>query len=144
MSHPTAVQTCIRRFLAAGSFAVVGASEDPAKFGHKCFFALLRHGRAVHPVNPNAVSVLGRPAYPTVSAVPGGIEAVSIVTPPQVTERVMEDVVAAGARMVWMQPGAESPAAIAKAREAGMTLIAGGPCLLVELARETTGDAGEP
>jgi hypothetical protein len=32
-----------------------------------------------------------------------------------------------------MQPGAESPAAVQKGEQAGLNVIAGGPCLLVEL-----------
>jgi hypothetical protein len=32
-----------------------------------------------------------------------------------------------------MQPGAESPAALARAAELGLDVIAGGPCLLVAL-----------
>ena len=38
-----------------------------------------------------------------------------------------------GIRHVWMQPGADSPAAVARAKELGMNVIAGGPCLLVAL-----------
>jgi predicted CoA-binding protein len=45
----------------------------------------------------------------------------------------MEDVIRSGARRVWMQPGAESGAAIRKAEAAGLSVIAGGPCVLVEL-----------
>jgi predicted CoA-binding protein len=38
-----------------------------------------------------------------------------------------------GIKQIWMQPGAESSAAIASAEEAGANVIAGGPCLLVAL-----------
>ena len=40
-----------------------------------------------------------------------------------------------GAEVLWMQPGAESPNAIRRARQLGREVIAGGPCVLVELAR---------
>jgi uncharacterized protein len=127
------VREAIDQFLAAQSFAVVGASDDPAKFGHKCYACLLQRGRQVFPVNPNAPEVFGHPTYPTLRELPEPPEAVSIITPPRVTERVMEDVVAVGAKHVWMQPGAESAAAVQRAREAGITVIYGGPCLLVEM-----------
>ena len=39
----------------------------------------------------------------------------------------------AGAVFVWMQPGAESANAVARAEELGLHPIAGGPCLLVAL-----------
>lgn len=123
----------IERFLASESFAVAGASEDPQKFGHQCFVCYLRHGKKVVPINPNAATILGQTAYPSLTAVPEPVEAVSIVTPPSVTEKVIEDAVAAGVKHVWMQPGAESAVAIRRAEEAGLNVISGGPCLLVEL-----------
>lgn len=129
----------IRAFLAAPSFAVIGASDDPAKFGHRVFACYLRHGRTAYPVNPRPQTILGHPTFPTLAAVPGRVEAVSIVTPPAVTEQVMDDVIAAGVKHVWMQPGAESAAAVRKAQEAGLNVLYGGPCLLVELGRETQG-----
>lgn len=129
----TSIDERIKQFLAAPSFAVVGASADPAKFGHRCFACYLRHGRRAYPINPRAESILGHPAYPSLAALPERVESVTVVTPPAITERVVEEAIAAGVRHLWMQPGAESPAAIARAREAGLSVIAGGPCLLVEL-----------
>jgi len=122
-------------FLAAKSFAVIGASDDPRKFGHKVFAAYLARGMAAYPVNPSAETVLERRAFPDVLSVPEPPEAVSIITPPAVTEQVMGDVIASGAAHVWMQPGAESFGAVERARRAGLNVISGGPCVLVELAR---------
>jgi predicted CoA-binding protein len=123
----------IREFLASPAFAVIGASENPAKFGHRMYAAYLRHGLRAYPVNPRAAAILGNPAYPSVAALPEPVEAVSIITPPPVTEQVMDEVIAAGVRRVWMQPGAESPEAVRKAEAAGLSVISGGPCVLVEL-----------
>lgn len=125
----------IETFLACPAFAVIGASEDPSKFGHRVFASYLRHGRTVYPVNPRATLVLGHPVYPDLAALPVPVEAVSIITPPPVTERVMDDVIAAGVKHVWMQPGADSPGAVHKAREAGLNVIFGGPCLLIEIGK---------
>jgi predicted CoA-binding protein len=50
-----------------------------------------------------------------------------------VSEQVIADAARAGVRHVWFQPGAESDAALALAREHGMNIIAGGACLLVVL-----------
>ena len=47
------------------------------------------------------------------------------------TEKIVDEAAAAGIRYLWMQPGAESPAAIRKAEELGLTLIHSGPCVLV-------------
>lgn len=128
-------QDQIRRFLEAPSFAVVGASEDPRKFGHRIFACYLQHGFRAYPVNPNASSVLGQPSFASISALPEPVRAVSVVTPPFVTERVIDEIIAAGVTDLWLQPGAESAAAVRKAQDAGMNVIYGGPCLLVALNR---------
>jgi predicted CoA-binding protein len=123
----------IEGFLAARRFAVVGASNDRAKFGHKVFAACIEHGLAVDPVNPNERTILGRRCFPSLSELPERAESISIVTPPDVTEQIVEEAAAAGARSVWMQPGAESERAIERAGALGLAVIARGPCLLVEL-----------
>lgn len=126
----------IDRFMAANVFAVAGASDDPEKYGHKCFAALLKRGYHVFPLNPRAKSVMGQTAYPNLAAVPEPVEALSVVTPPAVTEKLIDEAIAAGVKTIWMQPGAEpdQPAALERARAAGIALIYGGPCLLVDLA----------
>lgn len=129
------VRRRIELFLASPAFGVIGASEDPAKFGHRVFASYLRHGRTVYPINPRASTILGHTVYPSLASLPEPVGAVSIITPPSITEQVMDEVIAAGVQHVWLQPGAESPAAVRKAREAGLNVIHGGPCLLVELGR---------
>ena len=93
-------------------------------------------GYAVYPLNPRAKTVLSQTAYPNLSELPTPVQSLSIVTPPAITERLLEEAAAAGVQTVWMQPGAEpeNSASLERARVAGLTLIYGGPCLLVELA----------
>ena len=57
----------------------------------------------------------------------------SIITPPPVTERIIAEAAALGIEHIWMQPGAESEAAIDLAQQANMNVLAGGPCILVAL-----------
>lgn len=123
----------IELFLSAPAYAVVGASDDPYKYGHKCYKCYLQNGRTAYPVNPNCQTVLGNPVYPDLFSLPEPVESISIITPPVVTEKVVEDAIKCGVKNIWMQPGAESLRAIDAAREAGLNVIAGGPCLLVVL-----------
>src|SRR5436305_12744502 len=113
----------IEMFLAAPAFAVVGASDNPEKYGHKCFACLLNYGRKAYPINPTAKSVLGETAYPNLTALPEKVESVSIITPPQVTDKVVAEAISLGVKNIWMQPGAESPAAVEKAEKAGLKVI---------------------
>ncbi len=131
---PTSLQQRISAFLERGPWAVVGASSDRAKYGNKVLRCYLQKGKApVHPVNPRAAEIEGLTAYPTLAALPEPARAASIITPPAVTESIVEQAAALGVRHLWMQPGAESPRAIELAEDAGIELIAGGPCLLVVL-----------
>jgi predicted CoA-binding protein len=123
----------IEAFLASGPFAVVGASTDREKYGNKVFRCYLQHDHKAYPVHPKAKEVEGHPCFPTLGDLPEKVRAISVITPPLATERVVEDAHGTGVEFVWMQPGAESPAAVSRAEELGMTVIAGGPCLLVAL-----------
>ncbi len=125
------LQQQIDRFLSANRYAVVGASEDSRKYGHKVFKCYLQHQREAYPINPSIDTVLGHQTYPTIASVPLKTDSVSIITPPAVTEKVVEDAIASGVSNIWMQPGAESRKAIEAAQNAGINVIYGGPCLLV-------------
>jgi len=121
----------IQSFLAADAFAVVGASVDRSKYGNKVLRCYQQHGRSVYPINARAAEVEGLKAYPTLAALPEKVRAISVITPPAITEQVVRDAATAGVTHIWMQPGAESEAAIREAEALGMAVIAGGPCLLV-------------
>ncbi len=123
----------IDAFLAGDAFAVVGASRDRSKYGNKVLRAYMQRGKKVFPVNPEAEEVEGLTAYADLASLPAPVHGVSVVTPPEVTERIVEEAAAAGVGHVWMQPGAESPAALRRAEELGMGAIGGGPCALVTL-----------
>ena len=124
----------IRRFLESGPVAVAGASRDRSKFGNRVLLHYLRAGWDAHPVNPREDEIEGRRAYPDLASLPAGVRGLSIVTPPAITERLVEEAAEAGIRLLWMQPGAESARAVARAEELGLDCIHGGPCVLVELS----------
>lgn len=121
----------IAEFLTSGPYAVVGASTDREKYGNKVLRAYLQSGRDVWPINPRATEVEGRPAYADLRSLPAVPRGISVITPPSVTEKVVEEAAALGVKYIWMQPGAESDAAVAKAEAAGMEVIADGSCFLV-------------
>ena len=126
----------IERMVAARTFAVVGASTNPEKYGNKVFLSLRRHGKNVYAVNPNvssAETLDGEPFYATVADLPERPEVVVAVVPPPVTEKIVDELAAAGINNLWMQPGAESERAVKKAREHGIATVYGGPCIMVLL-----------
>lgn len=126
-------QQRIQAFLEGTPHAVVGASRDRAKYGNKVLRVYMQNHRAVFPVNPNATEVEGLGAYPDLAALPQPVHGVSVITPPTVTEAIIEQAGKLGIKHVWLQPGAESEQAVSRAAAWGINLISGGPCILVAL-----------
>ena len=121
----------IDKFLASAAFAVFGASDDRNKYGHKVYACYLQHQRKAFPINPKSTTVLGNLAYASLKQLPARVDSISIITPPAVTEKIVDDAIEYGVKSIWMQPGAESALAIEKAKQAGINVIHSGPCLLV-------------
>lgn len=122
----------IARFLAVGSFAVVGASADRSKYGNKVLRCYQQHGLPVVGVHPKLTTVEGVAVVPSLREL-SPPRAVSVVAPPAAAAGIVADAAAAGIRHLWFQPGAESPEALTAAAAAGIEVIAGGPCVLVAL-----------
>lgn len=123
-------------FLSGTRFAVAGASRDRSKYGNRVLRALSDHGFEVIAVNPRETGEIeGCATVATIADLPAGVHGLSIVTPPPVTEQLVPAAAAHGIRRIWMQPGAESAAAIETAESLGIEVIANGPCVLVELRR---------
>jgi predicted CoA-binding protein len=104
-------------------WAVVGASQDRSKYGNRVFRSLRSSGYTVYPVNPKGGEVEGVEAYASLADLPQLPDVVDLVVPPQVTEQVVKEAHQLGLSRIWMQPGAESEAAIAYCREQRMQVV---------------------
>ncbi|MCC6407884.1 MAG: CoA-binding protein [Planctomycetes bacterium] len=123
----------IKDFLAGQTYAVAGASSNREKYGNKVLRCYQQHAREVFAVHPRETDIEGAPTVTELAKLPKAIHGLSIVTPPPVTEKLVEEAAKLGITRLWMQPGAESPKAVARAEELGLSVIANGPCLLVSL-----------
>lgn len=114
----------IKRAVQKGNvIAVVGASNNPDKFGYKIYKDLKDAGYKVYPVNAREEEVQGDKAYPNIGSLPEKPDVIDIVTPPKVTETIVKEAQEQGIDIVWMQPGAESQEAIAYCQQRGMNVI---------------------
>lgn len=96
----------LRAFFEPASIAVVGASPDPTRGGHRILENLLRHfDGEVHAVNPNADEVLGLPCYPSVASIPGDVDLAVVFIPAQSVPAVVSDCVKKGVRAVCIESG---------------------------------------
>jgi predicted CoA-binding protein len=116
-------ETLIRDFVNRRVWAVVGASQDPSKFGNRVFRSLRNAGYAVYPVNPRGGELDGAKVYPTLADLPESPEVIDLVVPPLVSEQIVKEAHQLGLSRVWMQPGAESETAIAYCRDHGIQVV---------------------
>lgn len=123
----------IDQFLAAKAFGVAGASSNRDKYGNKVLRCYQLNNRRVVPINPRAEVIEGIPCVADVAGLPDEVTSLSVITPPKITEEVVAAAIAHGIKNIWMQPGAESPVAVAACKAAGINVIADGSCLLVVL-----------
>lgn len=126
-------QEQIRQFLASEAFGVVGASANPHKYGNKVLRCYLQHNRRAMPVNPTESEIEGTSCVAGVVDLPPEVKSISMITPPAVTEQLVPLAIAHGIENIWMQPGAESPGAVALCRQHNVNVIADGSCILVVL-----------
>jgi predicted CoA-binding protein len=104
-------------------WAVVGASQDRAKYGNRVLRSLHTAGYTVYPVNPKGEVIEGLQAYSSLESLPERPEVVNLVVPPSVTEEIVREAHRLGLSRVWMQPGAESQAAIDYCHEHGIQVV---------------------
>jgi len=116
------------------TIAVVGVSHDPAKYGHKVFFDLLRAGYRALAVHKDGGEIEGIPRYPDLASLPQKPDVVCVVVPPVATEQVARQCAALGIGKMWMQPRSESEAAVRFCQENGIAALSG-VCVMVERQR---------
>jgi len=114
----------IKKFLKKDNiFAVVGASENSSKYGHKVYKDLKEAGYKVYPINPNAKKVLSDEAYDSLEGLPVKPDVVNLVVPPKVGEKIVKQCNSLEINQVWLQPGSESKEIIEYCEENGIEVI---------------------
>src|SRR6266508_3807018 len=83
----------LEAIFAPQSVAIVGASPDPKKLGHRVLRNVVDNGYSgrIIPIHPTAPNILDFPAYASVVAVPDSIDLAVIVVPPQAVLQVVEE-----------------------------------------------------
>jgi uncharacterized protein len=103
--------------------AVVGLSADPDRPSYQVAHYLQGHGYRIVPVNPACREILGEKCYATLRDIPFPVEVVDIFRKVEAIPGIVDESIAAGAKVVWMQQGLEEPASAHKARQAGLSVV---------------------
>jgi predicted CoA-binding protein len=103
--------------------AIIGASANRAKFGNKALRAFEKQGFRVVAINPNEDEVEGHKTYASVNDFPENIDMATVYVPGDVGVRVMDDLARKGVPEVWLNPGADDDAVVARAKELGLKTV---------------------
>jgi predicted CoA-binding protein len=124
MSEPAASPEEIRAILKNSRVvAVVGLSPKPERASHQVAQYLKEHGYHIVPVNPGQKEILGETCYPSLKDIPFPIEVVDIFRNVEAIPAIVDEAIAIGAKVVWMQQGLAEPASARKARKAGLQVV---------------------
>ena len=103
--------------------AVIGASNDHAKFGNKAVRAFRQQGYTIYPVNLKETEIEGLSVYRSIRDVPVRPQMVSVYLPPPVLFKILPDIAARGCDELWLNPGTESDEVLAEAERLGLNVI---------------------
>jgi len=125
---------CLRILQRYRRIAMVGLSANPMRPSHFAAIYMLSKGYEIIPVNPREKQILGRTCYASVTDAPGPVEIVDIFREMAAVPEVVEDAIAADAKVVWMQLGIVHEEAAERARQAGLEVVMD-RCVKIEHAR---------
>ena len=119
----------------ARTIAVVGLSDKPDRDSNGVARFLKRNGYRILPVNPNLRGpVLGEQPYASLLDIREHVDIVDIFRRPEYVPQLVEEAIAIGADMVWMQLGIVNQAAALRAKQAGLAVVMD-RCMAIEHRR---------
>ena len=120
--------------------AVVGATDNPTKYGSVIYRDLKAKGYRVYPVNRARDTVDGDPAYPDLGELP---DIVNIVVPPPRTLEVLDRAAELGIDNIWVQPGAEDHEVMNRLADGGFQYLANA-CIMVRARTKVAASSHPP
>jgi predicted CoA-binding protein len=118
----------------ARTIAVVGLSSNPARPSHDVAAYLQDAGYRIIPVNPQERQVLGVPAVADLHAIAGPVDVVEVFRRSSEVAPHVDEAIAIGARVLWLQDGVIDREAAQRAHDAGLRVVMD-RCMLRDHAR---------
>ena len=116
------------------TFAVVGLSPKPQRDSHRVGRFLLDRGYRVIPVYPGEAEILGQRCYARLRDIALPVEVVDLFRRSDAVPPFVDEAIAIGAQVVWMQLGVVHEEAAERARRAGL-LVVMDRCPVIEYRR---------
>jgi predicted CoA-binding protein len=123
----------LREMLRAKTIAVIGLSDDTSKPSNYVSAYMQAQGHRILPVNPGLAGqqVLGEKAYASLAELPLKPEVVNVFRLPKFIPAIVDEMIALGLGMLWVQQGIVHAEAAAKAEAAGIQVVMD-RCIMVE------------
>jgi predicted CoA-binding protein len=137
MDHDSYSDAYLREILTSvRTIAVVGASPRSERPSHGVMAYLQRLEYRTIPVNPNAVgaAINGETVYARLADVPGPIDMVDVFRRSEFAGGIVDEAIAAGAKVIWMQLGVRDDMAAARAEAHGIKVVMN-RCPAIEIPR---------
>jgi hypothetical protein len=137
MNHDSYPDAYLRDILTSvKTIAVVGASPRPHRPSHGVMRFLQRHGYRAIPVNPFATgsTIHGERVYASLAEIPDEVDMVDVFRRADLAGSAVDEAIAAGAKIVWMQLGVRDDDAAARAEANGLRVVMD-RCPAIEIPR---------
>ena len=118
--------------IASKKWVVVGATPKEDKFGYKIYKMLKQKQYQVWGINPNYTELEGEVMYDSLKGLPEKPECISVVVPPSVAMKLVEEAAEAGVSYIWFQPGTYDQEVLQRARDLKLRMVYN-DCVLVAL-----------
>lgn len=112
------------------NIAVLGVSQDTAKFGYKIFHTLHSKGFTVFGINPKGGEADGQRLYTSLTDIPNAIDTAIMVIPPAALKAAVDQCKQKKVKEIWFQPGAQDDEAFVLATAAGIKAV--NACFMAE------------
>lgn len=112
-------------------WAVIGANNDPDKFGNIIYKRLKSEGYTVYPVNAMYDEVEGDTCYPDLASLPEMPEVLDMVVSPKRGKAFIDEAAKLGIKNIWLQPGTYDQELLELIKEKQLTALQA--CVLVAL-----------
>jgi len=120
--NPDAAARCVL-LKQVRTIAVVGLSPNAARPSYGVARAMQDYGFRVIPVHPSAREILGEKAYAALADIPERIDLVDVFRRAEHIDGIVDDCLALGLKVVWIQEGIVNESAATRARAGGMTVV---------------------